>query len=59
VTGDHKAWYQVQTIGYWFSVTFQEVVNSNSGLEEWQALYTLVYAKNNQISSVQGTDILI
>jgi hypothetical protein len=59
VTGDPKAWYQVQTIGYWFSVTFQEVVNSNSGLEEWQALYTLVYAKNNQISSVQGTDILI
>ena len=59
VTGDPKAWYQVQTIGYWFNVTFQEVVNSNSGLEEWQALYTLVYAKNNQISSVQGTDILI
>lgn len=59
VTGDPKAWYQVQTIGYWFSVAFQEVVNPNSGLEEWAAVYTLVYAKNNQISSVQGTDILI
>lgn len=59
VTGDPKAWRQVQTIGYWFSVTFQSYTNSNSGLTEWKAIYTLVYAKNNQISAVNGTDILI
>jgi hypothetical protein len=58
-SGDPNAWRQVQTIGYWFTVTFSSQVNSNNGLTEWFANYILIYAKNDAIRSVQGQDILM
>lgn len=58
-TGDPKAWYQVQTIGYWINCVIQSYVNPNTGLTEYKAVYTLIYSKNDAIRAVQGTDILI
>lgn len=59
ITGDDKAWYQVQTLGYWLNATLQSYVNPQSSLTEWQFNYTLVYAKDDQIRRVVGSDILI
>jgi hypothetical protein len=58
-TGDPKAWQQVQTIGYWVDCVIQSYVNPNTGLTEYKAVYTLIYAKNDAIRAVNGTDILI
>jgi hypothetical protein len=59
LTGDSNAWRQIQTIGYWLNITFSSYVNPNSNLTEWQANYTLVYAKNNAVRLVNGSDIMI
>lgn len=59
ITGDANAWRQVQTIGYWIDVQFVSVVNTNNGRTEWQANYTLIYAKDDAIRKVQGSDIMI
>lgn len=56
-TGDSNAWKQVQNIGYWVDaqvVSF--VVNS---MTEYKIVYTLIYAKDDIVRFVQGTDILI
>jgi hypothetical protein len=58
-TGDVNAWRQVQTIGYWYTVTFASQVNSVNGLTEWYASYILIYASSQGIRSVQGQDILM
>jgi hypothetical protein len=49
---------QVQTIGYWFDVTFTSAVQTN-GTTKWTLNYQLIYAKNNAIRAVNGSDILI
>lgn len=59
VTGDDKAWYQVQTLGYWLNAKLESYVNSSSGLTEWQFNYTFIYAKDDQVRRVVGSDILI
>lgn len=59
VTGNDKAWFQVQTIGYWLDATIQQVVNSATNLTEYQFAYTLVYSKDDQVRKVIGSDILI
>jgi hypothetical protein len=59
LTNDPNAWRQIQTIGYWLSVTFSSYVNPNSYLTEWEANYQLVYAKNNAVRVVNGSDIMI
>jgi hypothetical protein len=59
VTGDNNAWRQVQTLGYWVSITFSSYVNTNTQLTEWQANYQLVYAKDDAIRFVNGSDIMI
>lgn len=59
LTGDNNAWRQIQTIGYWINITFSSYVNSNNGLTEWQANYQLVYAKDDAIRYVNGSDIMI
>lgn len=59
ITGDANAWRQVFTIGYWLSVTFQSITNSQSGLLEWQCNYTLIYSKRDAIRTVQGSDIMM
>lgn len=58
LTGDPKAWMQVQNIGYWLGITFVDVVNSN-GVTEKQAQYVLAYAKDDAIRSVVGSHSLI
>ncbi len=58
-SGDQNAWRQIQTIGYWVTVTFSSFVNINNGLTQWQANYVLIYAKDDAIRLVNGQDILI
>jgi hypothetical protein len=59
ITGSATAWRQVQTLGYWLSITFASYVNPNNDLTEWAANYTFVYSKNNAVRVVNGTDIMI
>ena len=57
ITGDPLAFQQIQTLGYWLDCTIQSrVVNS---IQEFIAAYTLIYARNNTIRRVEGSDILI
>lgn len=58
ITGDPKAWRQIQTIGYWLDVSFSSVVTLDSRTE-YQANYTLVYAKNDAIRKINGTHDLV
>lgn len=53
ITADPQAYYQVQTIGYWVNVTFVLVGN------EYEAVYTLVYSKDDIIRKVVGSNVLI
>lgn len=59
ITGDPNAWRQVQTLGYWVSITFTSQVNPNSGLTEWIANYLFVYSKSDAIRAVEGSDVMI
>lgn len=57
VTGSPTAWQQVQNIGYWVNVVFQQSVIN--GVATYTAVYTLVYSKNDVILQIVGSDILI
>lgn len=59
ITGDRRAWRQVQTLGYWINITFSSYTNSNTGLTEWKANYTLIYSKGDAIRFVEGSDVMI
>lgn len=59
LTNDPNAWRQVQTLGYWVSITFTSQTNANSGLTEWVANYLFVYSKSDAIRSVNGSDVMI
>jgi len=59
ITGDTTAWRQVQTLGYWLSITFTSQENPNSELTEWVANYQFVYSKSDAIRSVVGSDVMI
>lgn len=56
-TNDPKAWYQVQNGGYWVNCSIQSYVNN--GVTEWEAVYTLIYAKDDVIRKIVGTHVLI
>lgn len=56
-TGDPNAWRQVQTIGYWVGVTISSYVQN--GVTKWQAIYTLIYAKDDVVRKIVGTHTLI
>lgn len=58
-SGDPNAWRQIQTIGYWVTVTFSSFVNANNNLTQWKAAYILIYSKDDAIRLVTGQDILI
>lgn len=58
ISGSDKAWYQIQTIGYWIDIEFSSSVNT-SGATEYAANYTLIYAKNNSIRKVIGSHDLV
>lgn len=59
VTGDDKAWHQVQGSGYWLDANLVKETNHQTGLDEWQFKYILVYSKDDVIRKVIGSDILI
>lgn len=57
-TGNPQAWQQVQTIGYWVGVTMQKYTAPDNS-QEYEAVYTLIYSKDDDVRMVQGTDVLI
>lgn len=59
ISGSATAWRQVSTIGYWVTISISSYVNTNNGLTEWKAHYTLIYSKDDAIRFVDGNDILI
>lgn len=58
ITGDDLAWHQIQSIGYWLDCSLESYVTT-SGLTEWKAVYSLMYAKDDVVLSVDGTHTLI
>jgi hypothetical protein len=58
LSADPTAWRQVQTIGYWVTISFSSYVTSD-GRTEWQANYTLIYSKDDNIRLVNGSDVMI
>jgi len=58
ITGSNKAWYQVQTIGYWLNCVIQQIVTTDSRVE-YEAIYTLIYSKDDAIRKVIGHHTLI
>lgn len=58
ITGSNTAWQQVQNNGYWIGVTLQTYLAPDDRLE-WEAVYTLVYSKDDVIRKVQGRHVLI
>lgn len=57
-TGLPNVWQQVQNIGYWYDVQFEQYV-APSGITKWRALYTLIYSKDDLVTSINGTHALI
>jgi len=58
ITGDLQAWFQVQSIGYWFDVEMVQFT-TDDGRTEWRADYQLIYAKDDAVRKVVGSNILI
>ena len=52
-SGDPRAWYQVQSIGYWVDC---RIVNT-AGV--YSAEYILIYSKDDVIRKVDGRNVLI
>jgi hypothetical protein len=57
ITGDDKAWRQVQSIGYWLDCQIVQVTVNNA--PEFEARYTLIYSKDDTIRKVSGSHVLI
>lgn len=57
-SGDADAWRQVQTIGYWLDVEFEQEETDDDRVET-NAIYTLIYAKDDVVRKVTGSHILI
>lgn len=58
VSGDSTAWRQVETIGYWLTVGFEDEVTADNRTETY-ATYTLIYSKDDAVRRVDGRDIMI
>lgn len=56
LTGDENAYQQVESIGYW--IDSQILSETNNGIQEFVAQYTLIYARDNTIRKVEGSHIL-
>ena len=57
VTNDKNAWYQVQNDGYWIDCVVQPIPMVTP--TQYEAVYTLVYSKDDVIRFIAGSDILI
>jgi len=58
LTGSELAWRQVQGIGYWVDAAMRSTVNG-SGATEFEAVYTLIYSKDDAVRKVVGSHVLI
>ena len=56
-TGNNLAWIQVQNAGYWIGVQITSSVQNSVTI--YTAQYTLIYSKNDAISTVSGSHVLI
>lgn len=59
ISGDGNAWQQVQNIGYWINWVITPYVNPDNNLTEYEAVYTLIYSKNDVVNKVIGRHVLI
>ena len=57
LTNNPLAWQQVQNAGFYLLVVIQPIPNSMP--VQYEAVYTLIYSKNDVIRFVQGSDDLI
>jgi hypothetical protein len=57
LTGDPKAWLQVQKAGWWLNVVIAPI--TSNGRTQYKAQYVLVYSKDDTVRSVIGQHILI
>lgn len=57
-TNDPLAWHQVQNVGYWIDAVIVSYVGTG-GATEYEAVYQLIYSKDDAIRSVKGTHYLI
>src|ERR1700733_1248595 len=55
-SNDPTAWYQVQNAGYWVNCIIQPIPDNPT---QYEAVYTLIYSKNDTVNFVQGTQTLI
>ncbi len=58
ITGDERAWHQVQNIGYWVDAAVTQTTGQN-GVTKYQVDYTLLYSKADAVNKITGRDILI
>jgi hypothetical protein len=54
LTGDENAWQDIESTGYVYTISFENVVVPN-GATEVICVYSLIYAKDNTIRKVTGT----
>jgi len=57
-TGDVRAWYKVQSEGWYLTVSLQSYVDT-SGATKWKAVYVLIYSKNDTIRKFEGSHQLV
>ena len=58
-TGNPEAWRQVAKLGWYLVVAITPRSNPDSRVQEYVAVYTLVYAKADSVKFISGTDVLI
>ncbi len=58
ITGNNRAWRQVQNIGYWINASIISETTQD-GRKEYFLVYTLIYSKDDAIRKVNGRHILI
>ena len=57
ITNDDLSYIQIQTIGYWYDVAIEDIIDG--GITQKKAVYTLIYSKDDAIRKVEGTHALI
>lgn len=57
LTGDARAWQDIQSVGYWLTASMNKYTENN--VEKYKVTYLLVYAKGDSINFVDGRDIMI
>jgi hypothetical protein len=57
-TNDALAWHQVQDVGYWVDATIVPYVGPG-GTQEYKAVYSLIYSKDDAVRLVEGTHSLV